>query len=69
MAVISGFFNASESSGRRDRVYSADDFGAIFEALLQMVSLRSILIQYMTQNQSYGLLSRSFRQTMQLPDI
>ena len=34
MAVISGFFNASESSGRRDRVYSADDFGAIFDGII-----------------------------------
>lgn len=34
MAVISGFFNASESSGKRDRVYSADDFGAIFDGII-----------------------------------
>lgn len=34
MAVISGFFNASEESGRRDRVYSADDFGAIFDGII-----------------------------------
>ena len=34
MAVISGFFNASESSGMRDRVYSADDFGAIFDGII-----------------------------------
>ena len=34
MAVFSGFFNASESSGKRDRVYSADDFGAIFDGII-----------------------------------
>ena len=34
MAVISGFFNASESSGKRDRVYSAEDFGAIFDGII-----------------------------------
>lgn len=34
MAVISGFFNASEESGKRDRVYSADDFGAIFDGII-----------------------------------
>lgn len=34
MAVISGFFNASESSSKRDRVYSADDFGAIFDGII-----------------------------------
>ena len=34
MAVISGFFNASESSGKRDRVYGADDFGAIFDGII-----------------------------------
>ena len=34
MAVISGFFNASEQSGKRDRVYSADDFGAIFDGII-----------------------------------
>ena len=34
MAVISGFFNASEDSGKRDRVYSADDFGAIFDGII-----------------------------------
>ena len=34
MAVISGFFNAQELSGVRDRVYSADDFGAIFDGII-----------------------------------
>lgn len=34
MAVISGFFNASEQSGNRDRVYSAEDFGAIFDGII-----------------------------------
>lgn len=34
MAVISGFFNASEQSGQRDRVYSAEDFGAIFDGVI-----------------------------------
>ena len=34
MAVISGFFNASEQSGKRDRVYSAEDFGAIFDGII-----------------------------------
>ena len=34
MAVSSGFFNASESSGNRDRVYSAEDFGAIFDGII-----------------------------------
>lgn len=34
MAVSSGFFNASQSSGGRDRVYSAEDFGAIFDGII-----------------------------------
>ena len=34
MAVSSGFFNASEQSGNRDRVYSAEDFGAIFDGII-----------------------------------
>lgn len=34
MAVISGFFNAMESGGQRDRVYSAEDFGAIFDGII-----------------------------------
>lgn len=35
MAVISGFFNAHESGTLRDRVYSADDFGAIFDGVIK----------------------------------
>jgi hypothetical protein len=35
MAVISGFFNAmQDGSGKRDRVYSAEDFGAIFDGII-----------------------------------
>ncbi len=34
MAVSSGFFNASQSSSGRDRVYSAEDFGAIFDGII-----------------------------------
>lgn len=35
MAVISGFFNAHELGTSRDRVYSADDFGAIFDGVIK----------------------------------
>ena len=35
MAVISGFFNAHELNNSRDRVYSADDFGAIFDGVIK----------------------------------
>ena len=34
MAVSSGFFNANEVGGIRDRVYSAEDFGAIFDGII-----------------------------------